>query len=116
MKKLLLILIGLFWVFILYAQPEKNEIALNNKLLEIRSNSRDITPIRRTNFHKPIDCRRNMAIRNNQRSELRNNRALQMKKRQMQNKKRQLQNKKRMMQQKTRMQKRAVIRRRMNNR
>ena len=66
-----------------------NKEKLNKiKTIELRSNSRDITPVRKTNLHTPIDVRKNNAIANSKRQELRQKRAMYQKKRLMQNRKR----------------------------
>jgi hypothetical protein len=69
-----------------------------SKLPELRSNSRDITPVRKTNLHKRSDIRKNKAIVNTKRQELRKKRAMFQKQRMMQNRQRMLQRQKVMQQ------------------
>jgi hypothetical protein len=70
-----------------FGQSNKDKLE-KIKTIELRSNSRDITPVRKTNLHKPIDIRKNKAITNAKRQELRQKRAMYQQKRMIQNRKR----------------------------
>lgn len=69
----------------------QNEKLDKIKAIELRSNSRDITPVRKTNMHNAVDVRQNKAITNTKRQEMRQKRAMYQKKRMMQNRKRTMQ-------------------------
>lgn len=98
-----IISIGLFF-FLVNASIGQTEKMDKIKSIELRSNSRDITPVRKTNLHKPLDIRKNNAINNAKRQELRQKRAMYRQKKLMQNRKR-------MQQMQQMMRKKAVMQR-----
>ena len=101
-----------FWavlmIFISVAGIQAQEVAdpnTGNKLMAIRSNSRDIAPVRKTNLHEQHMHRKSFAIDKSKRNQLRKKRAIMQKKRM-------LMKKKHMMQQKRMMQNRMMHNRR----
>lgn len=101
-----IILVTGFIVFLTsFAFGQANKEKLDKiKAIELRSNSRDITPVRKTNLHRTVDIRKQKAINNAKRMELR-------KKRQQFQRQKLLQNRKRMMQLQRIKRKKATMRR-----
>ena len=96
MNKIFLTLIFLTGI-IGWGYSQSKETIDISKLPDIRSNSRDIAPVRKTNFHKQAVNRNKKAIVNNKRQELRKKRAAFQKQKMIQNRKRMM-NQKKMMQ------------------
>lgn len=104
MRKIILILSALIFSF-LFSRGQSSTTIKKDKLLSIRSNSRDITPVRRTNLHARPAYRKLHAIGSEKRGQLRKKQAIMIKNRA-------LQNKNRIMQQKQMMKKKAIHKRR----
>lgn len=91
MKRLFLIFGGLILISsISFAQTNTDKLK-KIKSIELRSNSRDISPVRKTNLHKNVNVRQYKALTNAKRLELRQKRAQFQRQKLMQNRKRMMQ-------------------------
>jgi len=94
-----------FLSVIAFSQTENRGKIDLSKLPELRSNSRDITPVRRSNLHKPATIQQNSSMDNSKRAEFRKKRS-QFKSNKM------MMNKQRLMQMRKQMQQKAINQRR----